>query len=93
MNFEKYVKNPVEIVACQWSGDSSEGVDLANFIRERTGDNGTFFHSDPWAGAAIHIKTLEGTMKASPGDFIIRGVNGEFYPCKPDIFAKSYTKV
>lgn len=41
----------------------------------------------------IHIPTLEGTMIASPGDFIIMGVNGEFYPCKPDIFEKTYEKV
>jgi hypothetical protein len=39
------------------------------------------------------IETLEGTMEASPGDFIIRGVQGEFYPCKPDIFAATYEKV
>ena len=36
------------------------------------------------------IKTLEGTMEARPGDWIIRGVNGELSPCKPDIFAKTY---
>ena len=39
---------------------------------------------------AIAIKTLEGTMEASPGDWIIKGVKGEFYPCKPDIFAATY---
>ena len=39
------------------------------------------------------IKTLEGDMKASIGDFIIKGVEGEFYPCKPDIFEKTYEKV
>ena len=39
------------------------------------------------------IKTLEGNMKASIGDFIIKGVQGEFYPCKPDIFEKTYEKV
>lgn len=38
----------------------------------------------------VHIPTLEGTMIAKPGDWIIRGVNGEYYPCKPDIFAKTY---
>ena len=38
----------------------------------------------------VVIKTLEGDMKASIGDYIIQGVNGEFYPCKPDIFEKSY---
>lgn len=39
------------------------------------------------------IKTLEGEMKASFGDWIIKGVNGEFYPCKPDIFEKTYEAV
>ena len=41
----------------------------------------------------VTIDTLEGTMKASPGDWIITGVNGERYPCKPDIFAKTYEPV
>lgn len=38
----------------------------------------------------IYIETLEGTMEARPGDWIIRGVNGELYPCKPDVFEKTY---
>ena len=38
----------------------------------------------------IHIKTLEGWMRVSVGDYVIKGVNGEFYPCKPDIFEKTY---
>lgn len=48
--------------------------------------------SCPYSDAApgIYIQTLEGRIKASPGDFIIRGVQGEFYPCKPDIFAATY---
>ena len=41
----------------------------------------------------LHIKTLEGTMTADLGDWIIKGVNGEFYPCKPDIFDKTYEAV
>ncbi len=41
----------------------------------------------------VLINTLEGTMKASIGDFIIKGVQGEFYPCKPDIFEKTYELV
>jgi hypothetical protein len=43
--------------------------------------------------ARIEIPTPEGTMTASPGDWIIRGVKGEFYPCKPDIFAATYEAV
>ncbi|ARC74953.1 MULTISPECIES: hypothetical protein [Bacillus subtilis group] len=38
----------------------------------------------------MYIETLEGTLKASPGDWIIKGVNGEVYPCKPDVFEKTY---
>lgn len=41
----------------------------------------------------VHIETLEGTMVAREGDWIIRGVKGEFYPCKPDIFAATYEPV
>lgn len=40
----------------------------------------------------LAIDTLEGTMVASPGDWIIRGVTGEYYPCKPDVFNKTYEK-
>lgn len=40
-----------------------------------------------------YIETLEGAMKVSDGDWIIKGVNGEFYPCKPDIFKKTYERV
>ncbi len=41
----------------------------------------------------MEIETLEGTMRAEPGDWIITGINGERYPCKPDIFAKTYEPV
>lgn len=41
----------------------------------------------------FYIPTLEGNMKANIGDYIIKGINGEFYPCKPDIFDKTYEKV
>lgn len=44
-------------------------------------------------GDTILIATLEGTMKASKGDWLIKGVSGEFYPCKPDIFEKTYEPV
>lgn len=49
------------------------------------------YESDRDSGIAI--KTLEGIMRADPGDWIIRGVKGEFYPCKPDIFAATYESV
>ena len=46
-----------------------------------------------WGNGEVFITTLEGTMVAKPGDWIIRGVKGEFYPCKPDIFAATYEAV
>lgn len=51
--------------------------------------------SCPWADDAEHIAidTLEGTMRAEVGDYVICGVRGEFYPCKPDIFAATYDEV
>lgn len=42
-------------------------------------------------GSGFNIATLEGIMHANPGDYIIRGINGEIYPCKPDIFLKTYS--
>ena len=50
---------------------------------------GKYYPEDAWC----EIKTLEGTMVAKTGDYIICGVNGEIYPCKPDIFEKTYEKV
>lgn len=46
-----------------------------------------------WKNNGVKIETLEGTMIAKAGDYIIRGVNGELYPCKPDIFEKTYEEV
>ena len=53
--------------------------------------DGAYMPSGP--DADIAIRTLEGEMRAIPGDWIIRGVQGEFYPCKPDIFAATYEPV
>ena len=48
---------------------------------------------DPNIPSHIEIKTLEGTMRGDMGDYIIRGINGEIYPCKPDIFLATYESV
>lgn len=44
-----------------------------------------------WEAEGLYIQTLEGRMKANPGDWIIRGTEGEFYPCKPSVFERKYT--
>lgn len=77
---KRYQKAPVVIEAIQFTGDNFVAID--EFITE---PHETF----PKEGK-INIPTLEGVMQASIGDYIIKGINGEFYPCKPDIFEKSY---
>ena len=77
----KYRKKPVVIEAIQWTGKNI--WDVRKFVGNKASDfNGKF-----------NIRTLEGTMSASIGDFIIKGVHGEFYPCKPDIFSETYEAV
>ncbi|WP_353845957.1 MULTISPECIES: hypothetical protein [unclassified Clostridium] len=81
----KYRKKPVVIEAALYTGDvnTTQITDMTFYYAYK---NGTFKEKD----GALYIETLEGTMKAEKGDYIIKGVNGEFYPCKPDIFEKTY---
>ena len=85
----KYRKKPVVIKAVQWTGDNGEEIN--NFC----GNNATFITSclGNVVFCCLSIETLEGIMHVSTGDYIIKGVNGEFYPCKPDIFEKTYEEV
>jgi len=80
----KFRKKPIEIEAVQWDGTN------VSAIRELFGAF-TDWHLD--ACEFLIIKTLEGDHRANPGDWIIKGVRGEFYPCKPDIFAATYDAV
>lgn len=78
-----YRKKPVEIEAIQLKYTYSDE------IRDFMGD-----HPHEWDGAVgLKIPTLEGVMVASGYDWIIRGVKGELYPCKPDIFEATYERV
>lgn len=81
-----YRKRPIIIEAVQLTKDSLD--ELAEFCGYNIGDV-----ENPLHGNGILIETLEGNMLASKGDWIIKGVNGEVYPCKPDIFEKTYEKV
>lgn len=88
----KYVKKPVVIEAVQWTG-----LNLRE-IKSFAGESLEYeIYDAAWqAGVGVPpqvhmvIKTLEGEMKVSEGDYIIKGVHGEFYPCKPDIFSETY---
>lgn len=91
----KYRKKPVEIEAIQWNGANESEIEA--FV----GDVAKFTVTSDAAWKVnmakpitkLEIETLEGIMTAQIGDFIIRGVEGEFYPCKPDIFERTYDKI
>lgn len=98
----RYRKKPVIVEALQWNGNNV--IDIYNFLEDKNVETqyevnieGKNFYIDFSQGQCVTgdlmIKTLEGTMKADIGDYIIKGVNGEFYPCKPDIFEKTYEEV
>ena len=92
----KYRKKPIVIEAIQLKVDNFDEV--CEFMGETPAleynpDFGIDEHgntNEPYLG--VYIETLEGKMLASYGDYIIKGVNGEFYPCKPYIFEKTYDK-
>jgi hypothetical protein len=64
-------------VVCDWVYGDSRGMTPVSYLADGT----------------VTIQTLEGTMRANVGDWVIRGVQGEFYPCKPDIFAATYEEL
>lgn len=80
----KYVKKPVEVEAIQWNGENT--TEILAFCHDCFSYKKNDF-------AVLVINTLEGTMKASIGDYVIRGIKGEFYACKPDIFLLTYDAV
>ena len=80
----KYRKKPVIVEAVTWTGNNIEEVkELAKNAVEHI----IFVDNN------LYIETLEGNMNVSVGDYIIKGIEGEFYPCKPDIFKETYETV
>ena len=100
-DIKKYRKKPVVIEALEWTGNNVE--DVLRWIGEHTNNFADLPDDGLIVGGAgvghipalgkLQIPTLEGTLTASAGDFIIRGVKGEFYACKPDIFEMTYEEV
>ncbi len=90
----KFRKKPVEITAIQYRGFNL--VEVLEFTGRHPRFNEWFSDVEEYRayvsrnGNIFKIFTLEGVMEASPGDWIIRGVKGEHYPCKPDIFEATY---
>ncbi len=77
----RYRTKPCEILAIQYLGTEDSFEEVREFC-----DNDSLFMKNN----QVIIKTLEGDMIASPGDYIIKGLRGEYYPCKPDVFEKKY---
>lgn len=75
----RYKTKPCEIEAMKWTGRNV--AEIMRFVKNE---------SAIITNGVLIIKTLEGDMVASTGDYIIRGLRGEYYPCKPDVFQKKY---
>ena len=88
----KYRKKPVVIEAVQWTGDNFE--EIKKMLKDADENRAITSHpNEDKEVKSLLIVTLEGEMIADKGDYIIKGVQGEFYPCKPEIFEQTYEKV
>lgn len=85
----KFRKKPVEIEAKKFNRD--RWGEIVEFTEGKARDLAII--RSPFAKATCTIDTLEGEHIATEGDWIIKGIKGEFYPCKPDIFEKTYEPV
>jgi len=89
----KFRKKPVVIEAFHWAGTEVSAFGLGVWMSTNDIDRSFIPPNsivDGPGGRCVQIHTLEGVMLASPGDWVIRGVKGELYPCKPDIFLATY---
>ena len=90
----KYIKKPVIIEAFQLN---KNGLVVENWFWDAVARKDIIIHNFDkpftFSPAWCEIQTLEGTMRANPGDYIIKGVKGEIYPCKADIFEETYEAV
>ena len=94
---KKYVKKPIQIEAIQLKEDNIievfDFLDGANYKETKSSEELEDFSQRMLKQGYIAIRTLEGIMKANFRDYIIKGIKGEFYPCKPDIFQATYEEV
>jgi len=85
----RYRKKPVVIEAMQIQSPEANGASISDVLQWILSNGGNAYS----LRSTIRIRTLEGEMAALPGDYVIRGLKGEFYPCKSDIFEQSYDLV
>lgn len=86
----KYRKKPVVVEAIQFDGTGESCSEVAAFLADMSGQSCRWKTNTNEGGVTV---SLEGEMEFRPGDYIIRGIAGEFYPCRSDIFAKTYEEV
>ena len=84
LEVKKYIAKPIEKEVVKL--DRENGWSIADWL----GESFIGYSTSPNQGPVITLKTFQGNVKAKCGDLIIKGLKGEFYPCKPDVFAKSY---
>lgn len=89
----KYRKKPVVIEALQWTDNTKDIIEFCGESCSYDVESSAYEVGKGIPSEKLIIHTLEGDMIASRNDYIIKGVNGEFYPCKPDIFQKTYEPV
>lgn len=97
---KRFRKKPVTVEAMRYGPSPAEAADVYRWVEENTlgsYDTNDIYAPVPESGVSIDadtgwlvIATLEGEMYVSPGDYVIRGVYGDFYPCKPEIFKETY---
>ena len=87
---KKYRKKPLIVKAVQWDGKNLK--EIKSFMKDYR--RLPFMQRKPFSNEeSLVIPTLEGTIEATNGDYIIKGVKGEFYLCKPDMFKKTYEEI
>lgn len=87
----KFRKKPVVIDAMKFRGSTTNKLQVEHWMETGEEPEGQYFTTCDIV--EMYIKTSEGTMRAIAGDWIIKGIFGEFYPCKPDVFAATYEAV
>ncbi len=86
-------KKPIEVEAFKWTGDINQSEDPLWIVEAIKNGKVLITKRSPNIHPRMKIDTLEGVMTANIGDWIIKGIKGEIYPCKPDIFEETYIKI
>lgn len=89
----KYRKKPITVDAYQLVNNHGKGSNYPEWLNMAIVDGTVTILRDKDKGMWANIRTLEGIMRADEGDYIIRGIKGEMYPCKSDIFSDTYEKL